>query len=34
MSKKTSLTWAYDDAGTHYLEINSECSWTVTVIDE
>jgi hypothetical protein len=31
---KTSSTWAYNDAGTHYLEINSECSWTVKVIDE
>jgi hypothetical protein len=31
---KSSSTWAYDDGGTHYLEINSECSWTVKVIDE
>jgi hypothetical protein len=31
---KTSSTWAYNDAGTHYLEINSECSWTVKIIDE
>lgn len=31
---KTGSTWAYDDAGTHYLEINSECAWTVKVIDE
>jgi hypothetical protein len=27
-------TWAYGDAGTHYLAVNSECSWTVKVIDE
>jgi hypothetical protein len=27
-------TWAYGDAGTHYLVVNSECSWTVKVIDE
>lgn len=31
---KSSSTWAYSDGGTHYLEINSECSWTVKVIDE
>lgn len=33
MSKSAS-TWAYDDGGTHYLEVNSECSWKVKVIDE
>ena len=31
---KDSSTWAYNDGGTHYLEINSECSWKVKVIDE
>lgn len=25
-------TWAYNDAGSHYLAINSECDWTVKVI--
>ena len=33
MSKSAS-TWAYGDAGSHYLGINSECSWKVKVIDE
>jgi hypothetical protein len=27
-------TMAYGDGGTHYLEINSECAWTVRVIDQ
>ncbi|MGH3189702.1 MAG: hypothetical protein ACRDOL_21060 [Streptosporangiaceae bacterium] len=31
---KSSSTWAYSDAGSHYLEINSECSWKVKVVDE
>jgi hypothetical protein len=31
---KTGSTWAYHDSGTHYLEINSECDWTVKVTDE
>jgi hypothetical protein len=31
---KNGETWAYNDAGTHYLQINSECDWTVKVIDE
>jgi hypothetical protein len=31
---KSSSTYAYGDAGTHYLQINSECSWSVKVIDE
>lgn len=31
---KSGSTYAYGDAGTHYLEINSECSWSVEVIDE
>ena len=33
MSKSAS-TWAYDDGGTHYLQVNSECSWKVKVVDE
>jgi hypothetical protein len=31
---KSSSTWAYGDGGRHYLEINSECSWEVKVVDE
>jgi hypothetical protein len=31
---KSATSWAYGDAGKHYLEVNSECSWKVTVIDE
>lgn len=31
---KTSSTWVYGDAGAHYLAIDSECDWTVKVIDE
>lgn len=31
---KSGSTYAYGDAGTHYLQINSECSWNVKVIDE
>jgi hypothetical protein len=31
---KSGSTYAYGDAGTHYLQINSECSWSVKVIDE
>jgi hypothetical protein len=33
-TRDTASTYAYHDAGTHYLKINSECSWTVKVIDE
>lgn len=33
-TSKTSSTWAYNDGGTHYLQINSECSWNVKVVDE
>ncbi len=33
MSKSAS-TWAYSDAGSHYLEIDSECAWKVRVVDE
>ena len=31
---KSGSTMAYGDAGTHYLAVNSECSWTVRVVDE
>lgn len=31
---KKASSWAYHDAGTHYLGIISECSWKVRVIDE
>jgi hypothetical protein len=31
---KSGSSYAYDDAGRHYLEINSECSWSVKIIDE
>jgi hypothetical protein len=31
---KSSSTWAYNDGGTHYLEINSECSWKLKIVDE
>ncbi len=27
-------TMGYGDSGTHYLSVNSECSWSVKVIDE
>ena len=33
MSKSAS-TWGYDDARTHYLQINSECAWKVRVVHE
>lgn len=33
-SGKSGSTYAYGDAGTHYLQVNSECSWNVKVIDE
>jgi len=33
MSKSAS-TWAYDDAGTHFLQVNSECAWKMKVVDE
>ena len=26
--------WAYDDGGTHYLQISSECAWKVEIVDE
>ena len=31
---KAGTSYAYDDAGTHYLEVNTECAWTAKVIDE
>jgi hypothetical protein len=31
---KSASTWGYDDAGTHYLQIDSECAWKVQVVDE
>lgn len=31
---KSGSTWAYHDAGEHYLVVNSECDWKVKVIDE
>lgn len=31
---KNATTYAYDDAGTHYLQVNSECDWTVTVASQ
>jgi hypothetical protein len=31
--KKAGSSYAYNDAGTHYLEVNSECAWTVKVVD-
>lgn len=31
---KTGSSYAYDDAGKHHIEVDSECSWTLKVIDE
>jgi hypothetical protein len=31
---KSASTLAYNDAGSHYLQVNSECTWTMKVIDE
>lgn len=28
---KAAVTYAYGDAGTHYLDVNSECSWKIKV---
>ena len=33
-ASKSASAWANDDAGTHYLQINSECAWKVKVVDE
>lgn len=32
--KKSGSSYAYGDAGTHYLKMTTECSWTVKVVDE
>ena len=31
---KSGTSWAYGDAGSHYLEVDSECDWSMTVTDE
>jgi len=31
---KSASRWAHDDAGTHYLQISSECTWKVGIVDE
>lgn len=31
---KSGTSYAYNDAGKHYIEVDSECSWSVKVIDE
>ncbi len=33
-ASKSASTWAYNDSGTHYLAVNSECSWKLKVVDE
>ncbi len=32
--KKSGTSYAYGDAGTHYLKVDTECAWTVKVADE
>jgi len=32
--KKSGTSYAYGDAGTHYLKVTTECAWTVKVVDE
>lgn len=32
-AKGSDVTYEHGDSGSHYLSINSECSWTVTVTD-
>ena len=32
--KKSGSSYAYNDAGAHYLKVTTECSWTVKVVDE
>ncbi len=32
--KKSGTSYAYGDAGTHYLKMTTECAWTVKVVDE
>lgn len=31
---KSSSSYAYGDAGQHYIKVDSECSWTLKVVDE
>ena len=31
---KSGTSYAYNDAGQHYIKIDSECSWSIKVIDE
>lgn len=31
--KGSDVTYEHESSGSHYLEVNSECSWTVTVTD-
>jgi hypothetical protein len=31
---KAGTSYAYNDAGQHYIKIDSECSWSIKVIDE
>ncbi len=31
---KSGTSYAYNDAGHHYIKIDSECSWSIKVIDE
>lgn len=31
---KSGTSYAYNDAGKHYLEVNSECAWKVKITDE
>lgn len=30
---KQGITYAYNDGGAHYLEVNSECAWSVKIYD-
>jgi len=32
--KKSGTSYAYGDAGTHYLKVTTECAWTIKVVDE
>lgn len=33
-TSKSAVTYAYNDAGTHYLEVVSECAWSLKVVNE